>query len=203
MIVLARYLLWRLVLALTGGLVVTGVLPSGPCVVVANHSSHADTPALLAALGARRSVAVAAAADHWFARPLRSIACRLLVGGFPVRRDGGGGADLTAASWILLSGGIVVVYPEGTRSRGGDLGHFHSGAARLAAHAGVPMIPAAVSGTRSLCPPDGGPRRRRRVRVRFGTPLDTTADPRVVAERSRSAVATLLAGPAASTARPR
>ncbi|HEX6472828.1 MAG TPA: lysophospholipid acyltransferase family protein [Streptosporangiaceae bacterium] len=174
----ARRALWRAVFALTGGLRVEGDVPAGPCVVVANHSSHADTAALLAALHARTRPGVAAAADYWFGSRLRTIACRALVGAFPVRRDGGGGADLLATSDVVRSGRIVIVYPEGTRSRDGGLGRFRSGAARLAGRAGVPLVPVAIVGTRDLLPVHGR-LRRTAVRVRFGAPTHEIAAARI------------------------
>jgi 1-acyl-sn-glycerol-3-phosphate acyltransferase len=174
---LARAALWRTVLTLTGGLRVNGAagLPAGPCVIVANHSSHADTAALIAALPARRCPAVAAAADYWFRGGPRSRICQALCGAFPVRRAGGGSADLAAAACLLAAGRDVIVYPEGTRSRDGRIGEFHRGAARLAAAAGVPLVPAGISGTRALLPPGGygGRFRRATVTVSFGVPLDS------------------------------
>jgi 1-acyl-sn-glycerol-3-phosphate acyltransferase len=170
----ARRVLWRAVLSLTGGLRVHGAagLPPGPCVIVANHSSHADTAALIAALPARRRPVVAAAADYWFGGGIRPALCRSLCAAFPVRRSGGGSADLAAAVWLLAAGHDVIVFPEGTRSRDGRTGDFHRGAARLAAAAGAPLLPAGISGTRTLLPP-GGPAlaRRAAVTVRFGAPL--------------------------------
>ena len=76
---------------------------------------------------------VAAATDYWFTRPDRAAACRVLVGGFPVRRSGGGSADLTTADDLLAAGHDIIIYPEGTRTRDGSIGEFRSGAARLAA----------------------------------------------------------------------
>jgi 1-acyl-sn-glycerol-3-phosphate acyltransferase len=141
-------------------------------VIVANHSSHADTAALIAALPARRQPAVAAAADYWFDGGFRARICRVLCAAFPVRRSGGGSADLAAAARLLAAGHDVIVFPEGTRSRDGDIGDFHGGAARLAAAAGAPLLPAGISGTRTLLPPGGPPRpRRAAVTVRFGVPL--------------------------------
>ncbi|MEO7234712.1 MAG: 1-acyl-sn-glycerol-3-phosphate acyltransferase, partial [Lapillicoccus sp.] len=70
-----RHHLWRLVFAGTGGLTVTGPLPRGPAVLVANHASHADTAALMAAVPPASKPVFAAAVDYWFARPVR----RLLV----------------------------------------------------------------------------------------------------------------------------
>jgi 1-acyl-sn-glycerol-3-phosphate acyltransferase/membrane protein YqaA with SNARE-associated domain len=188
-VALARKALWRGVLTATGGLRVRGTarLPEGPCVIVANHSSHADTAALIAALPARRRPAVAAAADYWFdgsatgprallsGARLRPWACQALCGAFPVRRGGGGTADLEAAARLLAAGRDVVVYPEGSRSRDGTVGAFRHGAARLAATAGVPLVPAGITGTRALLPPAGtGVRRRRaRVTVRIGVPVQT------------------------------
>jgi 1-acyl-sn-glycerol-3-phosphate acyltransferase len=192
---LARATLWRTVLTLTGGLRVRGAagLPAGPCVIVANHSSHADTAALIAALPARRCPAVAAAADYWFRGGPRSRVCRALCGAFPVRRSGGGSADLAAAACLLSAGRDVIVYPEGTRSRDGAIGEFHRGAARLAAAAGVPLVPAGISGTSALLPPGRGRAatrlRRATVSVTFGTPL-TNLRAGVMAE-ARSRVAEL------------
>jgi 1-acyl-sn-glycerol-3-phosphate acyltransferase len=172
---LGRRALWRGVFTLTGGLRVqgAGALPVGPCVVVANHRSHADTAALIAALPARRRPAVAAAADYWFDGGWRPGVCRALCAAFPVRRSGGGSADLAAAARLLASGRDVIVFPEGSRSRDGRTAGFHRGAARLAASAGVPLVPVGLSGTGTLLPPQTSGRRRQRttVIVRIGAPV--------------------------------
>jgi len=175
----ARKALWRTVFSLTGGLRVDGAaaLPAGPCVIVANHCSHADTAALIAALPAGRRPAVAAAADYWFRGAVRPRICMALCAAFPVRRAGGGSADLAAAARLLATGHDVIVYPEGTRSRDGETGHFHLGAARLAVAAGVPLVPAGISGTRTLLPPGGTADRPRRaaVTVSVGAPVSVGA----------------------------
>ena len=183
-----RRLLWRAVLALTGGLTVSGALPPGGCVVVANHSSHADTAALLAAVDSRHAPRVAAAADYWFRAGWLAAVCRTLAAAFPVRRTGGGSADLAAAVALLRAGRAVVVYPEGSRD-GATVGRFHSGAFRLAAAAGVPVVPVGISGTARLLPKHGG-LHPGPVAVRIGDPID--ADP----ELAHSEVARLAAEPA-------
>lgn len=191
----ARWLWWRTVLAGTGGLRVRGAsgLPGGPCVIVANHNSHADTAALIAALPARRRPAVAAAADYWFRGGLRPRLCRALCGAFPVRRTGGGSADLTAAAALLAAGRDVIVFPEGTRSRDGRIGEFRRGAARLAALAGVPVVPAGIIGTRTLLPPGAGRPRRAGITVTFGDPLAASGYPAdTVTGRARDGVASLV-----------
>ena len=189
---LARKWWWRGVFAATGGMTVRGRLPVGPCVVVANHSSHADAAAMLAAMPARSRPVVAAAADYWFGSRVRAVICRRLVAGFAVKRHGGGSADLASASSWLAAGGSVVVFPEGSRSRTGELGAFHSGATRLAATAGVPIVPVALVGTNRLLPVHGRPHLGH-VEVRVGAPLRG-----VDAEAARSAVAALATSPALS-----
>ncbi|MFW6090537.1 MAG: 1-acyl-sn-glycerol-3-phosphate acyltransferase [Actinomycetota bacterium] len=192
---LARRLLWRLTLAATGGLRVEGRLPRGGSVVVANHTSHADSAALLAAVGARHRPRIAAAVDYWFTRGWRAAVCRALAAGFPVRRGGGGGgsADLDAAAATLRNGRSMVVYPEGTRSRDGRLRPFRTGAARLAATAGVPLVPVAISGTRRVLPVHGR-LHRGRVTVRIGTPV-TVADPKAATDAARSQIGVMLSTP--------
>lgn len=152
----ARRQAWRAVLTLTGGVTVEGALPAGACVVVANHSSHADTAALLAAIPARRRPVVVAASDYWLGGGrLRRAVCRGLVEIVPVRRGGGGSADLALAGQALADGRAVVVFPEGTRSRDGRIGEFHCGAFRLASEHDVPAVPVGLTGTREVLPAHG------------------------------------------------
>ncbi|WP_052029408.1 1-acyl-sn-glycerol-3-phosphate acyltransferase [Streptomyces aurantiacus] len=183
---LLRRALWWTLLTLTGGVSRQGHLPPGGCVVVANHTSHADTAALLAALDAHHAPTIAAAADYWFASPWRSRVCSRLAAGFPVRRTGGGMDDLLAKRDDLRAGRAVVLFPEGTRARRGELGAFHKGALVLARQADVPVVPVGIAGTDRLLPKHGK-LRPSLVRVRVGAPLPPTATP----EEARDAVAAL------------
>ncbi len=168
----ARSMLWRAVCRALGGLTVCGELPRRQaCVVVANHGSHADTAALLAALPPATRPLFAAAADYWFDVPARRALASGLAGILPVRRGehGAYAALLAAARPALAAGRTVVVYPEGTRSTDGRVGEFHSGAVRLAADCGVAVVPVAVLGTREVLPKHGR-LRRAPMEVRIGTP---------------------------------
>ncbi|GHC49407.1 hypothetical protein GCM10010507_26400 [Streptomyces cinnamoneus] len=187
-----RRVLWVVVLSSSGGISRKGRLPRGGCVVVANHSSHADTAALLAALDARHAPLIGAAADYWFATPWRRRICRRLAAGFPVRRTGGGLGDLLLQADAVRAGRAVVLFPEGTRGRDGGLGEFHRGALLLAERAGVPVVPVGLAGTDRLLPKNGR-LRPALVRVRIGQPLYGPVSP----GRARTAVAELAAEAAA------
>ena len=172
-----RHWLWRAVCGVSGGLTVDGRWSaSSGCVVVANHASHADTAALLAALPSAARPVFGAAADYWFEVPVRRFIATSLAGILPVRRssDGGYAALLAAAGPALKAGRTVVLYPEGTRSTDGTIGEFRSGAIRLARDCGVPVVPVAVTGTADVLPKKGryspAP-----MRVHVGVPLDPHA----------------------------
>jgi len=169
-----RHWMWRLVSKISGGLTVTGKWGvSGGCIVVANHSSHADTAVLLAALPPKAKPVFGAAADYWFEVPVRRFIATSLAGVLPVRRSGGGSYDtlLAAVRPALKAGRTVVIYPEGTRSTDGNIGEFRSGALRLARQCGVPIVPVAVTGTADVLP-KGGRWSPARMQVRIGEPID-------------------------------
>ncbi|OBK50617.1 lysophospholipid acyltransferase family protein [Mycobacterium sp. 1081908.1] len=176
-----RHRLWRAVCAVSGGLTVTGRwrVPGG-CVVVANHSSHADTAVLLAALPAGAQPVFAAAADYWFDVPVRRFVASSLIGILPVRRSGKDtyAQLLAAARPALKAGRTVVIYPEGTRSTDGNIAEFRSGAVRLARDCGVPIVPVAVLGTAEVLPKGASFISHAPMRVRIGEPVnpaDTSA----------------------------
>jgi 1-acyl-sn-glycerol-3-phosphate acyltransferase len=171
-----RHWMWRLASAVSGGLTVTGKWRgSGGCIVVANHSSHADSAVLLAALPAKAKPVFGAAADYWFDVPVRRFIATSLVGVLPVRRSGRSSYDalLAAVRPALKAGRTVVLYPEGTRSTDGTIGEFRSGALRLARECGVPIVPVALTGTADVLP-KGGRWSPAPMQVHIGQPIDPT-----------------------------
>ena len=122
-----------------------------PYVVVSNHESTAD-PFLLSWLPwDMRWVGK----EELFKTPVIGLAMRL-SGDIPVRRgDGESVRKMVAECRRSLDGGIsIMLFPEGTRSKDGNLLPFKDGAFDLAIAAGVPVLPIALSGTRD-CRPKG------------------------------------------------
>ena len=138
----------RIALRLFADWGVTGkehVPPSGPLIVVANHQSNVDPPLLTSSIPlrlrflAKRNVFRGRFAT-WF---LRSY------GAFPLNRDG---ADIQAYRWTidqLDKGETVVIFPEGTRSKGA-MRKAKSGVARLALRSQTPLLPVGITGTETL-----------------------------------------------------
>ena len=146
----------------------------GGAIVAANHRSFMDSVFL--ALVVDRPVAFLAKAEYFDSR--RTAWLFRATGQIPVRRGSPTGARraLDAAQDVLDEGGIVGVFPEGTRSRDGLLHRGNLGPARLALAAGAPIVPVGLVGTEAVQPPDQRlPRLGKRVAVRFGSPL--RADP--------------------------
>ena len=156
---------------------------SAPVIFVANHASHVDAPTILRALPRswRRRTAMAAAADYFYRRPLRAFAVSLAFNTVAVARKGVGTQDATSELAALIAGGwSLVIFAEGTRSRDGNIGRLHSGAAVLAAEHDLPIVPVYVHGTHGVMPPGhrwmrwtrvGRRPRRHPIEVRFGPPI--------------------------------
>jgi 1-acyl-sn-glycerol-3-phosphate acyltransferase len=167
----------------------------GPVVLVANHTSHIDTPVILAALPRRlrKRTAVAAAADYFYRSKLVAAAVSLFFNTVPIERKGGGLGKQAAGHLdrLLDEGWNLLVYPEGTRRTGGT-GRVRRGAAVLANRHKLPVVPIRVTGTRAVMPPGRlWPKRlrgkvvskRHRVQVAFGEPITELDDAGQVIER--------------------
>lgn len=146
----------------------------GGYVVVANHSSHLDTPLIVGSLPRKlaRYLAAGAAADYFFDVWWRRGLTALFFNAFPVHRTAAN-AKVVSAKGLLRRGIPLLVFPEGTRSKDGTFGAFKPGAAALATSCDVPCIPVALVGV-NIAHPRGTnwPKRGRLpVAVVFGDPM--------------------------------
>jgi 1-acyl-sn-glycerol-3-phosphate acyltransferase len=139
---------------------------SGGVLLVSNHLSYLDVFFLGIPLG----------------RPLNFVARSTLfvpvlaflmrsVGSFPIQREGIGASGVKETLRRLRAGGIVTLFPEGTRSADGELGPLKSGIAVLVTRAAVPVVPVGLAGTYEIWP------RSRRIpvphsiRIHYGPPI--------------------------------
>lgn len=122
-------------------------IPSaGPFLLVANHLNLVDPP-VLGALLPRRITFMAK--EELFNTPIVGWVVAW-YGAFPVRRGQADRQALRAAVAVLDECGVVGMFPEGTRSKTGNMKEAHPGAAMLAALASAPVLPVALTGTEKL-----------------------------------------------------
>jgi 1-acyl-sn-glycerol-3-phosphate acyltransferase len=145
-----------------------------PFVAVANHSSHLDAPLIMGALPRplARYLAAGAAGDYFFDVWWRRGLTALFFNAFPVDRSGKNPRNINAK--MLLQHDVpVLVFPEGTRSKDGTMGHFKPGGAALASAVGVPILPIAIIGAHEAHPRGSKwPKSGRQVAVVFGSPMN-------------------------------
>lgn len=158
-------------------------LPSGGFLLVANHQSFSDIPAL--------GVTLWRHAAFVYRDSLR--ASRFLAwftdrcGAIPIQRGAPDRAALRAMQEHLAAGDCVVVFPEGTRSADGRLAAFRGGVLVAARKAGVPLVPAAIRGGCQAWPRGRTLPRPRRISVEVGPPIDPAAPDAL--ERLQAAIA--------------
>ena len=127
---------------------------TGPVIIAANHSSHADTGVLIAALPLhlRHKVVVAAASDYFFDTPLKATMAALVLGAIPIERTKVSRRSAASALELLADGWSVIIYPEGGRTPDGWMHDFKGGAAFLSVRSGAPVIPVYLEGTARVLP---------------------------------------------------
>ena len=143
----------------------------GPAILCPNHVSFLDSAFLM--LQVPRNISFVGKAeymDSWKTKFLFPA-----MGMIPIDRAGGdkSQAALDTAERVLRRGELFGIFPEGTRSRDGDLYKGRTGAARLAMKVGCPIFPVGVVGTREIQPPDAKfPKLRRDCTIKIGRPIN-------------------------------
>jgi 1-acyl-sn-glycerol-3-phosphate acyltransferase len=140
---------------------------SGPVLLVANHSSVLDPPAIGGVTP--RPVSFLAKAEL-FGIPLFGGLIRRL-NAYPVHREGADAAAMRMALRILERGETLLVFPEGTRGPEGVLRMGKPGVGMLAVLSGAPVVPVYVRGTGRSWPRGRRFPRPTKVTVTFGPPL--------------------------------
>lgn len=169
----------------------TDRLPRIPCVIVANHASYLD------------GLVAAAALPPDFAFVIKKEMVRVPVAGMLLRRLGSefverfdrhkGAVDARRVLRLAAGGQSLVFFPEGTFDEVRQIGNFLGGAFTVAARAGMPVVAAAIHGTRDALPPGSLMLRRKPIRVEILAILDA----RDARRRSRELIAQAVGEPLA------
>lgn len=150
-------------------------IPDGPAILAANHLSAGDTFLLPGLIRRRMTFPAKAELFKKVGGPKqRALAWFLTaVGQVPMDRSGGraSATGLSPVLQVLKDGGLVGIFPEGTRSADGKLYKGKTGVARLALDAGVPVVPVGMINTEFHRGPFGIPLMRR-PGIIIGKPLD-------------------------------
>jgi 1-acyl-sn-glycerol-3-phosphate acyltransferase len=154
---------------------------SGPVILASNHRSNMD-PVLLAA-AVRRPVTFMAKVEL-FVWPLGWIL--RLIGQFPVQRGGIDREALRRSSAVLARGGVLGLFPEGTRGDG-SFASVHPGLAYIVLRERCPVLPVAIFGTERVRRRLGWLPFASPVRIVIGPPIDLPAS---AADRSGRRAAT-------------
>ena len=159
-------------------------IPNGPFLIICNHSSHIDGPAVVIAL----PVGV------YFV--IKKELAEIPVWGFAAKKAGFIAIDrgksqeaqaaLNAAVDSIRAGKHVLIFPEGTRAHDDSMARFKKGGFHLAIQGEVPILPVAINRSRSLLPRGRSFPCTGLVKVCIGTPISTVG-------RGRETVSELLA----------
>lgn len=167
-------------------------LPQAPCVVVANHASYIDGIVAAAALPPAFAFVIK---KEMVRVPLASLLLRRLGSAFVERFDRHQGGTDTRRVWKLAAEGqSLVFFPEGTFDTRRQVGRFLGGAFATAKRSNMPVVAAAIHGSRDVLPSGGIRVYRRPLRFEILEVLDAEQ----ARDRSRQLIAAAVGEPLAS-----
>ncbi len=141
----------------------------GGCIIASNHVSYLDPPAVACGIRHRmvrfmaRDTLFRTRVSNWFFNAVQCV---------PIDRTKGDVAALRKGIGVLKEGGVLSLFPEGTRSVTGELQQAKGGIGFLIAKAAVPVIPAYVHGSFEAYPKGAKRVKRGHVTVFYGPPID-------------------------------
>lgn len=146
-------------------------IPQGPVVYVGNHQGNFDVPLMLAYLRepcgllAKEELAKVPMIKTW----MKLLHCVFVERGNPTQSV----AALKEAAGLLRQGYSMVIFPEGTRSRGDQVGPFKTGAFRVASMTGTPIVPLCIDGSYRVMEAHGFWIHPAKVRIKLLPPVQT------------------------------
>lgn len=173
---------------------VTGLenIPAGRAVMFTpNHQGNFDIPVMLTSLDSPHGLLAKIETKKI---PFVRTWMRLLGCVFVDRSDARSALhSLAECTRLLESGESLIVFPEGTRSKGPAMGEFKQGAFRMACKAGAPVVPVAIDGTYRAMEANGGLIRPAHVRVQILKPIETKglsrAEQKTLGDETAAAIA--------------
>jgi len=157
----------------------------GPLIVACNHISFWDPPLVGAHLPREMHFVAKAELFH---NPLFGALIRS-YNSIPIQRGAKARSGLRGAEEVLTAGGAVLIFPEGTRNKSGELLAPRAGVGRLAAVTRTPVAPACITGSNQI---RRSMRRKVKIRVTFGSPVMPPSSEHVERDEVRDFVRTIM-----------
>lgn len=143
----------------------------GPYVLAPVHRSNVDFA--LASLVTRRPMRYMGKDSIWKSKALGRFVT--MLGAFPVHRGSADRDAVGACTDIVVGGGALVMFPEGTRRTGPEIEELFDGTAYVAAKAGVPIVPMGIGGSEAMMPKGAKMLRRSKLVLVVGDPIPAPA----------------------------
>lgn len=156
-------------------------------IVVANHTSHLDMGLVKHALGPLgRDILTLAARDYFFDDAWRRAYFENFTNLLPIDRHGSLKKSLRRAKEALANGESLLIFPEGTRARDGEMAPFKPAVGHLCLSEAVDILPLYLGGTHDALPVGGARPKQRALWVSIGAPLTVEVMRRETAGMARA-----------------